>query len=61
MTLTIYEVIFDFLTFAFPSTVITQFENTIDLTTFILTYFVIFGFFLIPLWRLGTFFWRKDK
>ena len=58
---TIYEVIYDFLTFAFPATVITQFENTIDLTTFILTYFVIFGFFLIPLWRLGTFFWRKDK
>ena len=61
MTLTIYEIIYDFLTFAFPSAVITQFDNTIDLTTFILTYFVIFGFFLIPLWRLGTFFWRKDK
>mgnify|MGYP006440599747 CR=1 FL=1 len=59
--LTIYEVMYDFLEFAFPSSVITQFENTIDLTAFILTYFVIFGFILIPLWKLGTFFWRRSK
>ena len=59
--LTIYEVMYDFLEFAFPSLVIDQFENTIDLTAFILTYFVIFGFILILLWKLGTFFWRRSK
>lgn len=58
---TIYEVLYDFFIFAFPPSVVTQFENTIDLTVFILTYFVIFGFFLIPLWKLGTFFWRKNR
>lgn len=58
---TIYEVLYEFFIFAFPSDVITQFQDSIDLTVFILTYFVIFGFFLIPLWKLGTFFWRKNK
>lgn len=61
MTLTIYDVLYNFFTFAFPASVVTQFENIIDLTVFGLTYMVIFGFILIPLWRLGTFFWRKDK
>lgn len=58
---TIYEVLYDFFTFAFPNSVVNQFQETIDLTVFILTYFVIFGFFLIPLWKLGTFFWRNKK
>jgi hypothetical protein len=61
MTLTIYEVVYEFFTFAFPSAVLTQFEDPIDLTVFVLTYFVIFGFILIPLWRMATFFWRKAK
>jgi hypothetical protein len=61
MTLTIYEVVYEFFTFAFPEAVLTQFEDHIDLTVFVLTYFVIFGFILIPLWRMATFFWRKAK
>lgn len=59
--MTIYEVIYQFFTFAFPSTVLIQFENHIDVTVFVLTYFVIFGFILIPLWHISTFFWRKAK
>ena len=58
---TIYETVYNFFTWAFPSAVITQFEDTIDLTVFVLTYFVIFGAMLIPLWKLMTFWWRKDK
>lgn len=58
---TIYEVIYEFLEYAFPSAVVTQFQDHIDLTAFILTYFVIFGFFLIPLWKIATFFWRKVR
>ena len=58
---TIYETIYNFFTFAFPTSVITQFEDTIDLTVFVLTYFVIFGVILIPLWNLATFWWRKNK
>jgi len=59
--MTIYEVIYDFLEFAFPSSVVTQFQDHIDVTAFVLTYFVIFGFILIPLWNIATFFWRKAK
>ena len=58
---TIYEVLYTFLEYAFPPSVITQFQNHIDLTAFVLTYFVIFGFILLPLWNIATFFWRRAK
>ena len=58
---TIYEVIYTFLEYAFPPSVITQFQNHIDLTAFVLTYFVIFGFILLPLWNIATFFWRRAR
>jgi hypothetical protein len=59
--MTIYETIYEFFEWAFPSSVITQFENHIDVTVFVLTYIVIFGIFLIPLWRMATFFIRRNK
>ena len=58
---TIYEVIYTFFEYAFPPAVITQFENHIDVTVFVLTYFVIFGLILIPLWNMATFFTRRVR
>jgi hypothetical protein len=59
--MTIYEVMYEFLEFAFPSSIITQFQDHIDVTAFVMTYFVIFGLILMPLWNLATFFLRRAK
>ena len=56
MTDTIYDVMYAFLEFAFPSTVITSYQSIINLTAFIMTYFVIFGLIIFPLWYIATFF-----
>ena len=58
MTTTIYEVMYAFLEFAFPSTVITANQDIINLTAFVMTYFVIFGLIICPLWYLATFFMK---
>ena len=54
--MTIYEVMYDFLEYAFPASVVTANQGIIDLTAFIMTYFVVFGVFVFPLWYLTTFF-----
>jgi hypothetical protein len=59
--MTIYEVMYEFLEWAFPSSIITQFQDHIDVTAFVMTYFVIFGLILMPLWNLATFFLRRAK
>jgi len=61
MTTTIYEVMYAFLEFAFPSTVITANQDIINLTAFVMTYFVIFGLIIMPLWYIATFFLRPLK
>jgi hypothetical protein len=59
--LTIYEVIENFFEWVFPSTVYIYYEPIIQFTIFVLTYVVIFGLFLIPLWKLGTIWLPKGR
>ena len=59
--MTIFEVMYTFLEYAFPEAIITQFQNHIDVTAFLMTYMVIFGLILMPLWNLATYFLRRSK
>lgn len=52
--LTIYEVIENFFLWVFPTAIFTYYEPIIQFTVFLLTYVVVFGLFLIPLWKLAT-------
>lgn len=59
--LTIYEVIENFFEWVFPASIYTYYESIIQFTIFVLTYVVVFGLFLIPLWRLATIWLPKGK
>lgn len=59
--MTIYEVIHEFFDYLFPADILLSYVDIIDLTVFCLTYVVVFGLILIPLWSLATFFIRRSK
>ena len=55
----IYEVLLTFWTWAFPSTIITTYNDVFVLITLVLTFIVVFSLVLIPLYRIATFWLRK--
>lgn len=59
--MTIYEVMYQFLEFFFPSVTLLQYADLLDLTAFIMTYIFIFGFIVIPLYQIATYFFRLGK
>ena len=61
MTLTIYEVFYALFEFLFPSTILSEYADLIELTVFVVTYIFVFSVILIPLYRLATFFLRLGK
>ena len=59
--MTIFEVFEQFLEFAFTEAALVTYATEIDFIAFILTLVIVFGFFLIPLWKLGTFFLYRKR
>ena len=61
LVLTIYEVFENFFAWLFPADILVAYADVLQLLSFVLTLVFIFGFVLIPLWKIGTFFFRKVK
>lgn len=59
--MTIYEVFYDFFEFLFPSAILVEYADLIELTVFVVTYIFVFSVILIPLYRIATFFLRMGK
>jgi len=59
--MTIYEVMYEFLEALFPESVVIAYADILDLTAFGMTYIVVFGMILIPLYKIATFFLRVGK
>lgn len=59
--MTIYEVMRGFLDDLFPTAIITTYDSVLELTAFVMTYILIFGLIIIPLWKIATYFMRVGK
>ena len=57
----IYDVIHQIWDLAFPPHIYVQYMFILETISFFLTLIVLFGFILIPLWRIATFFLPKLK
>jgi len=57
----IYDVMYAFWAWAFPSAIITAYNDIFVLLTMILTFIIIFSLILVPLYRAGTFWLRKGR
>lgn len=59
--ITIYEVMYSFLSSLFPADILVSYKNILELTAFSMTYILIFGIIVIPLYRLATFFHKRGR
>jgi hypothetical protein len=59
--MTIYEVMRGFLDDLFPTVIITTYDSVLELTAFVMTYILIFGLIIIPLWKIATYMMRVGK
>lgn len=59
--MTIYEVMYEFLEAMFPSAIVTEYTSLLTLTAIFMTYCVVFGLIIMPLWRLAMFFIKGGK
>lgn len=59
--MTIYEVMYAFLEDLFPGSIVSTYSDILELTAFILTYLVVFGIILIPLYKLATVFLKGSR
>ncbi|MDD4157271.1 MAG: hypothetical protein PHY08_13265 [Candidatus Cloacimonetes bacterium] len=59
--MTIYEVMRGFLDDLFPTAIITTYDSVLELTAFVMTYILIFGLIIIPLWKIATYMMRVGK
>jgi len=57
--MSIYEVIDNFFQWVFPQIIYDLYYPVIETMIFVLTLVVVFGLFLVPLWRLATWFLPK--
>jgi hypothetical protein len=60
-TPTIYEVMFDLWEWAFPSSIITTYNDIFIQISILLTIIVIYGLILKPLWYLATILFKIGK
>lgn len=59
--MTIYEVMRGFLDDLFPTAIITTYDSVLELTAFAMTYILVFGLIIIPLWKIATYFLKVGK
>jgi len=59
LVVTIFEVFQNFFAWLFPAAVLIEYAEFLELLCFFLTLLFCWGFILMPLWRIGTFFFKK--